>query len=51
MFHYVVRQLCITTLAAEIPMLRLFACWLQPDTVLVSYNGRSYDGAPPGRGC
>ena len=48
-----VRQLCIATLAAESAMLRMFAQWLQPDTaaddvsaaqtVLVSYNGRSYD--------
>jgi uncharacterized protein YprB with RNaseH-like and TPR domain len=37
------RQLTITTLAAETAMLRVFAGWLRPDTVLVSYNGRSYD--------
>lgn len=38
-----VRQLCMTTLAAEPAMLRTFADWLAPDTVFVSYNGRSYD--------
>ena len=38
-----VRQLTITTIAAEIAMLRVFATWLQPDTVLVSYNGKCYD--------
>jgi len=37
------RQLTITTLTAEAAMLRMFADWLAPDTVLVSYNGRSYD--------
>lgn len=41
--HVRVRQLCITTLGAETAMLREFASWLQADTVLVSYNGRSYD--------
>ena len=38
-----VRQLLITTLAAEPAMLREFAGWLSPDTVLSSYNGRCYD--------
>ena len=38
-----VRQLLITTLAAEPAMLRAFAGWLGPDTVLSSYNGRCYD--------
>jgi uncharacterized protein len=37
------RQLLITTLAAEVAMLDCFASWLRPDTVLVSYNGKSYD--------
>lgn len=37
------RQLTITTLAAEAAMLRHFAQWLAPDTVLVSYNGKCYD--------
>ena len=37
------RQLTITTMAAETAMLRTFARWLQPDTVLVSYNGKCYD--------
>ncbi|MDH5822868.1 ribonuclease H-like domain-containing protein [Luteimonas sp. RD2P54] len=37
------RQLCIATLAAEAEMLRIFAGWLGPDTVLLSYNGKSYD--------
>ena len=38
-----VRQLLTTTLAAEQAMLETFARWLAPGTVLVSYNGRSYD--------
>ena len=38
-----VRQLTITTLAAESAMLREFARWLEGDRVLVSYNGKSYD--------
>jgi len=37
------RQLYIATMAAEAAMLREFAAWLNPDTVLVSYNGKSYD--------
>lgn len=40
-FH--VRQLLITTLAAESAMLAAFARWLHPDAILVSYNGKSYD--------
>jgi uncharacterized protein YprB with RNaseH-like and TPR domain len=38
-----VRQLLISTMAAETAMLREFATWLTPVTVLASYNGRSYD--------
>ena len=38
-----IRQLLITTLAAEHAMLRTFASWLAPHTVLASYNGRCYD--------
>lgn len=38
-----VRQLYLTTIAGEAAMLRRFADWLQPDTILVSYNGKSYD--------
>ena len=38
-----VRQLTTTTMGAETAMLRTFATWLQPDTVLVSYNGKCYD--------
>jgi hypothetical protein len=38
-----VRQLFIATMAAEKAMLREFARWLAPTTVLASYNGRSYD--------
>ena len=37
------RQLMITSRAAEAAMLEAFAQWLAPDTVLVSYNGRCYD--------
>jgi len=38
-----VRQLTTATMGAETAMLRTFATWLQPDTVLVSYNGKCYD--------
>nr|WP_205954235.1 ribonuclease H-like domain-containing protein [Pseudoxanthomonas winnipegensis] len=38
-----VRQLMISTMAAEAPMLLAFAGWLSPTTVLSSYNGRCYD--------
>ena len=38
-----VRQLTITTMAAEAAMLRTFAGWVHAQTVLVSYNGKSYD--------
>lgn len=38
-----IRQLTTTTMAAERTMLETFARWLGADTVLVSYNGRSYD--------
>ena len=37
------RQLTITSLAAESAMLRHFAGWVEADTVLVSYNGKCYD--------
>jgi uncharacterized protein YprB with RNaseH-like and TPR domain len=38
-----VRQLLCTQLRAERAMLENFASWLQPDTVLSSFNGRCYD--------
>jgi uncharacterized protein YprB with RNaseH-like and TPR domain len=38
-----VRQLTITTMAAEAAMLRTFANWVTADTILVSYNGKCYD--------
>ncbi|MEZ5461930.1 ribonuclease H-like domain-containing protein [Dokdonella sp.] len=38
-----VRQLYLTAIAGERAMLQTFAGWLKPDTVLVSYNGKSYD--------
>jgi uncharacterized protein YprB with RNaseH-like and TPR domain len=38
-----VRQLFLTAFAAETHMLREFTSWLKPDTVLLSYNGKSYD--------
>lgn len=38
-----IRQLTITSMAAESAMLRTFAGWLDDDTVLVSYNGKCYD--------
>jgi len=37
------RQLTLTTMAAEADMLRIFAGWLPAGTVLVSYNGKCYD--------
>lgn len=39
-----VRQLLMTTMAAELAMLDTFAAWLcEKNTVLSSYNGRCYD--------
>lgn len=38
-----VRQLYITTLGGEAAMLREFSRWVAPTSVLVSYNGKSYD--------
>lgn len=38
-----IRQLTITSMAAETAMLRTFATWFSDDTVLVSYNGKCYD--------
>jgi uncharacterized protein YprB with RNaseH-like and TPR domain len=38
-----VRQLTISTMAAETAMLDAFRAWLAPDVVLVSYNGKCYD--------
>ncbi|GAB3044039.1 hypothetical protein GCM10027214_02180 [Stenotrophomonas tumulicola] len=38
-----IRQLMISTMAAETAMLRTFTSWLSPTTVFSSYNGRSYD--------
>jgi uncharacterized protein YprB with RNaseH-like and TPR domain len=38
-----IRQLLMTTMAAESAMLAEFARWLQPTTVFSSYNGRCYD--------
>jgi uncharacterized protein YprB with RNaseH-like and TPR domain len=37
------RQLTITSLAAENAMLQHFAGWIDTETVLVSYNGKCYD--------
>lgn len=38
-----VRQLLITTMAGELAMLEAFSKWINSETVLVSYNGKSYD--------
>lgn len=38
-----IRQLLITQLSAEAAMLDCFGSWLSDATVLVSYNGKSYD--------
>lgn len=39
----VVRQLLTATLGAEAAMLDMFRSWLSDETILVSYNGKSYD--------
>ncbi len=38
-----VRQLLITSMAGESAMLEAFSGWINPGSVLVSYNGKSYD--------
>jgi uncharacterized protein len=38
-----IRQLLMTTMGAEQAMLQEFARWLEPATVLLSYNGKCYD--------
>lgn len=38
-----VRQLYLTRIAGEAAMLRTFVDWLDTDTIMVSYNGKSYD--------
>lgn len=38
-----VRQLYLTAITGERAMLQRFSDWLSPETVLVSYNGKSYD--------
>jgi uncharacterized protein len=38
-----IRQLYLTAMSGEHAMLELFRGWLGPDTVLASYNGKSYD--------
>ncbi|HEY4144413.1 ribonuclease H-like domain-containing protein [Pinirhizobacter sp.] len=38
-----VRQLYLTAMSGEAAMLRAFAGWIEPSTVLLSYNGKSYD--------
>ena len=38
-----IRQLTITSMAAETAMLHRFAEWISDDTALVSYNGKCYD--------
>jgi uncharacterized protein YprB with RNaseH-like and TPR domain len=41
--EHVTRQLMISTLSAERVMLAKFASWLGPNTILASYNGKSFD--------
>jgi uncharacterized protein YprB with RNaseH-like and TPR domain len=41
--RFALRQLTITTLAGEAAMLEQLRAWLGPATVLVTYNGKSYD--------
>lgn len=38
-----IRQLLMTTMGAEQAMLQEFTRWLEPQTVLLSYNGKCYD--------
>ncbi len=38
-----IRQLTITTMAAEAAMLDAFRAWVAPDTILASYNGKCFD--------
>ena len=38
-----IRQLTITTMAAEAAMLDAFRAWIAPGTILASYNGKCYD--------
>jgi uncharacterized protein len=38
-----IRQLTISTMAAETVMLETFRSWLTPNTILTSYNGKCYD--------
>lgn len=38
-----IRQLLMTTMGAEQAMLQEFTRWLEPGTVLLSYNGKCYD--------
>lgn len=38
-----VRQLYLTAISGERAMLQIFSDWLTPETILVSYNGKSYD--------
>jgi len=38
-----IRQLLMTTMGAEQAMLQQFTRWLEPRTVLLSYNGKCYD--------
>ncbi len=38
-----IRQLLMTTMGAEQAMLQEFTRWLEPHTVLLSYNGKCYD--------
>lgn len=38
-----IRQLLMTTMGAEQAMLQAFTRWLEPQTVLLSYNGKCYD--------
>lgn len=38
-----IRQLTISAMSAEAAMLEAFRSWVDPETVLVSYNGKCYD--------
>ncbi len=38
-----IRQLTMANLGAEAAMLELLASWMQPETILCSYNGKCYD--------
>lgn len=41
--HITTRQLYLTKISGEKSMLEIFSSWILPETILFSFNGRSYD--------